>query len=434
MREPFEIREFQSFVSEVSVIGRNLEESQFVRVPQPVFDALQSFVLENRSEDKDVPEFLTLGKKKGVVSINAQNYIGVITLKTGDSLQILPKLPVGNDEEGRKQEREIITKMLQSVIRLPLKEYNEAGLETKQMRIFEPLILMFANAAADLAKRGLRGAYVDHEENERFLKGKLVFSQHVKLNAAHAERFYVRYDEFEMNRPENRLIKTTLEYLRTMSRSLYTKRTIDTTLALFADIPSSGDINRDLADCMLDRTMGAYEQLIEWCSVFLGRKSFTSFHGNAVASSLLFPMEKLFESYVAQEVRRVVPTGWKTIIQGGGKHLYDDPGRFLLKPDIRLKKDGQQVILDTKWKALQLNPLNNFGISQSDMYQMYAYQKRFGASKAMLIYPRYGDFPKNWSFNYKSDCNALTQVFVFDLVDAKNSARELIKLATGAEL
>lgn len=38
-----------------------------------------------------------------------------------------------------------------------------------------------------------------------------------------------------------------------------------------------------------------------------------------------------------------------------------------------MKRGERTVILDTKWKSLVDNERVNYGISQADMYQMYAY-------------------------------------------------------------
>ena len=48
--------------------------------------------------------------------------------------------------------------------------------------------------------------------------------------------------------------------------------------------------------------------------------------------------------------------------------------------------------MDTKWKRLSGSLKNNYGISQADMYQMYAYQKKYEAkgnnvNGVTLLYP-----------------------------------------------
>ena len=70
-------------------------------------------------------------------------------------------------------------------------------------------------------------------------------------------------------------------------------------------------------------------------------------------------------------------------------------GAFRLKPDIVIRR-GREVlaVADTKWKLLSDDPGRNCGMAQADMYQMYAYQKRYGAARALLIYPAHGALGK----------------------------------------
>ena len=55
-----------------------------------------------------------------------------------------------------------------------------------------------------------------------FLKGNVLINRHLKENIGHAERFSLAYDEFNLNRPENRLIKSTLLKLQKSVRVLTT--------------------------------------------------------------------------------------------------------------------------------------------------------------------------------------------------------------------
>lgn len=82
------------------------------------------------------------------------------------------------------------------------------------------------------------------------------------------------------------------------------------------------------------------------------------------------------------------PAGWQVSSQEKKKYLFDNSKSFALKPDIVMKRDGRIVILDTKWKELDGKENgSNYGISQADMYQMYAYSKKYGTSEIWLLYP-----------------------------------------------
>jgi len=99
------------------------------------------------------------------------------------------------------------------------------------------------------------------------------------------------------------------------------------------------------------------------------------------------------------------------ITQDTGVWLVDEHNsgsKFKLKPDILIRSDNNLVVADTKWKIIDQNATNkNYMISQSDMYQLFAYGKKYGAkyskpTNLMLIYPLSETFSKKLEFVY---CN-----------------------------
>lgn len=153
-------------------------------------------------------------------------------------------------------------------------------------------------------------------------------------------------------------------------------------------------------------------------------KSFTSFSGSEIACALLFPMETLFESYVAVQLRKVLNlTEYSISVQDRTYHLFDEPGRkFLMKPDIVIenKSNNSIYIMDTKWKVLS-DTKPNYGISQADMYQMYAYQKKYGAKNVTLLYPKTENVNEDAKIEYVSQDGVVVRVRFVDLFDVKAS-------------
>lgn len=100
-------------------------------------------------------------------------------------------------------------------------------------------------------------------------------------------------------------------------------------------------------------------------------------------------MESVYESYVAQQMKKIMgPAGWSVSSQDKGHYLFTEPRRqFALRPDIVLERSGRIVIMDTKWKSLVDNDRINYGISQADMYQMFAYSKKYNTREIWLLYP-----------------------------------------------
>jgi 5-methylcytosine-specific restriction enzyme subunit McrC len=98
--------------------------------------------------------------------------------------------------------------------------------------------------------------------------------------------------------------------------------------------------------------------------VFLLGNSFTAFAGSKVALALLFPMEKVFESFVAAKLRKLISRDINIRTQDTTYSLFDSPKRaFALKPDIVLEFGERTVVMDTKWKLLSDTDRNS-GISQ----------------------------------------------------------------------
>ncbi|MBX2079273.1 restriction endonuclease, partial [Campylobacter peloridis] len=72
----------------------------------------------------------------------------------------------------------------------PFKTSNISSLQVFRMPLFEIFITMFLDEFDKVYKKGLLRSYVNCEENRAFLKGKLLFNEHIKLNFIHKERFF----------------------------------------------------------------------------------------------------------------------------------------------------------------------------------------------------------------------------------------------------
>jgi 5-methylcytosine-specific restriction enzyme subunit McrC len=63
-------------------------------------------------------------------------------------------------------------------------------------------------------------------------------------------------------------------------------------------------------------------------------------------------------------------------------------------------------IFDTKWKLIDHNkPEKNYQINQSDLYQLYAYGKKYDSCSLLLIYPESETFNEPVYFNYENQMN-----------------------------
>lgn len=306
--------------------------------------------------------------------------------------------------------------MLKTLKNSPFKNSSVANLKSSKIPLFEIFISMFLEELTVLVRNGIKSDYISKEENLKFLKGKLKISEQIKHNTIHKERFFVQYEEFISNRVENRLIKTTLQYLYKKSKLNKNQQRIREFLFVFDEIEISHNIKTDFSKIKLNRQMKDYEQVLLWCKTFLFENSFSPYKGNDIAFALLFDMNLLFESFVYSYLKK--SSNFQDIkSQDRTHHLaYENGiGRFRLKPDIVI--NGGKIIADTKWKILSEDKAYN-GVSQADMYQLYAYGTKYdNCEKMYLIYPFDELIIKN-SYNYFKNKELKLDILFFD-VDKK---------------
>ena len=121
---------------------------------------------------------------------------------------------------------------------------------------------------------------------------------------------------------------------------------------------------------------------------------------------------------------------YSVCVQDKSFYLFDKPGKaFLLKPDIVVtrKSDNAVFILDTKWKTL-VSGKAGFGIAQADLYQMYAYQKKYQAENVTLLYPMTDKAPADKPIAFSSDDGVRVRVEFVDLFDIQKSMTRIAAL------
>lgn len=401
---------------EYEVITTNKEMSKqvgAVHLDKASFSQLEDLIVTfNESNDADAIDFFSISSQRNVGKvIRAKNYVGVLQLNNGVQLQILPKIHGGTQDDSKKT----FLKMLKTLRDFPSKTFNESNVNTEKMPIFEIFIRLYIQEVQGLVKRGLKSSYYGTADNLKVYKGKMDFAKQIKYNAVHKERFYVQYDEFGLNRPENRLIKTTLVKLAKETEHVENMKELRKLLANFELVELTSSIEKDFAQVKSDRSSKDYETSLCWSKFFLRNQSFTTFAGTSVAQALLFPMDRVFEDYVGRNLRRMIQQNdWSISLQDRLYYLFEK--QFALRPDIVLRNEIEQrtIIIDTKWKLLKNTPRSNYGISQGDMYQMYAYAKKYGTNEIWLLYPINDEFKGNEEICFTSDDGVQVRVFFVD--------------------
>jgi 5-methylcytosine-specific restriction enzyme subunit McrC len=374
------------------------------------FESLKNFVAENNDPESEIELAFSFHRKKGKDFIRVKNYVGVIETRQGVFIEILPKIYSGTAGKNNEvnNSRKILLSMLRCLKNSPFKTLDQAHLNSTRMPIFEIFIALFLKEIDLIVKRGIKHNYVNFEENQRYLKGRLLFNRQIRANAIRANRFFVQYDDFKTNIPQNRILKAALKYLYNKTRSNKNKQQINNFLALMEDVKDIVHFEADIKETNgQNRLFSYYNTAITWAKLFLEGKSFTSYKGKHLNTALLFPMEVLFESYVAHQLKIQYP-GFNITTQDRKHYLLTDlqmnRKKFRIRPDLVIETAEKVIVADTKWKLIdQHQASKNYLISQADMYQMYTYGKKYNSDQLILIYPECETFTNPLNFKYEGE-------------------------------
>lgn len=345
------------------------------------------------SQMRETPAFfrpIFFGGERG---LQARNYVGTVETPSGTRIEILPKCFTSTEDA--EQSRRLVLKMLRRVFDLSTHSWRSGSLALMNEPLHEHLIELFLSGVEELVKKGIRNNYVQSEETHPFLRGRLRVEKQLHRRPGSRPEFAIEYHDFVSDRPENRLIHSAVIAVSKWTRNSNNQRRARTLRFVFAEIPESQDYRRDLQLWSSDRSLRHYRELKSWSELILGVKSPLYMSGGFHGLSFLFPMEQLFERYVAIILKQRLAPGCRLVTQPSRHTLvsHNNENWFRLKPDMIIERAGSCVSLfDTKWKIID-ERLNNskdkYGLSQADFYQMAAYGDRYmrGEGEMFLIYP-----------------------------------------------
>ena len=411
-----------------------------------IFFKLKKYIKDNNLEDDY--EFFKITKD----AIVPQNFVGTIPLDD-IQIEILPKIPlVENNIEAEKIR---FLEILQSIDYFKEKIFSNSKIEITDTSILEIFIHLFIEEVEKIIKKGLIYRYVDKNENLNVFKGKLDINNHIKYNFSHKEKFFMKFDEFSVDSLENITIKLTIQKWKKISVNLKNKENLNKIGHYFENVSILDGSIENLKYLTFDRMNDYYKNAIQWAKIFLNNQSSSIFStNNGEIPSILFPMETIFENYIANKLVNIIQEkSYNQLaikVQDNSCSIFSsislnnvkiDNNILRIRPDIVIKnKDAKEIfILDTKWKIL--NKLDDkFKISTEDVYQMLAYVKTYSdrnknkyiCKKAYLIYPATNMnqstfFTKDDKLIFNTDDFELNIQFV-DLSSEEGTEKSLINI------
>lgn len=280
--------------------GSESDSDNIIVISEMNFDRLDDFAA---SQKYSVMSKITLDD--GRQALQPTRYVGIIMLKDGTQIEILPQI-CSDPDENIITSKKLLLRMLDGIREIPVKNVDELYFKKEQLNIFEIFVRMFTDEVLNVVRNGLKQTYVPYRGNEMFVKGKTIYSEHAKKNYAHKEKFFVEYDVFSVNRAENRLLKKTLEVLDKLSSNGLNKKKIRMLIMALDEVEASSNPKHDFEQSVEDRSMSKYFNAMKWSKLFLLNKGSTFFTGGKVKYAMLFHMDKLFSACIASSLRKQI--------------------------------------------------------------------------------------------------------------------------------
>jgi 5-methylcytosine-specific restriction enzyme subunit McrC len=339
--------------------------------------------------------------QRGFRTVRFSQYAGL--LGTGSRLiEVLPKVEAAaTAQEGRR--------ILMRLLRLSEETRGLTAGSLGQGLWNAPLLDLFIATYLDevsiLVRAGLGRRYVTHDEDLRALRGRLECGRQFRALADRRDLLACSFDELTPDNPWNRVLKAALRQARWWIRSPVLYRRWSELFGLFDEVVELQINPHDIDRLQFDRHSARYRPAIRWARRILDLLSPSLRGGFEDAPAFVFDMNQLFERAMAVVVRRAI-AGIRSIRLSSQDRstwlarssLRAGRPEFALRPDLVLRREDDAIlIIDTKWKCVEVDHTGSPVPDAADVYQMHAYASAFACKDVVLLYPLHSGISSNGS-------------------------------------
>lgn len=251
-------------------------------------------------------------------------------------------------------------------------------------------------------KRGLNRDYGQHTDSLSGLRGKIEMVMSIKNNSLAKRRLVCSYDEFTVNSPMNRIIKSTAELLLRSPISPMRKKEIRKLMQYFTEVET---IDLKTADWHIrfNRNQQTYRMLLSICYMVVKGLLQTQSDGTVYLLDFVDEQQmcQLYEKFILEYYKREHP--YLNVSAAQIPWALDDDVREMLpamKSDITLtsKEDESKIlIIDAKYYSRTTRShFDTQTLHSHNLYQIFTYVKNkdypFRAREhhvsGMLLYAR----------------------------------------------
>ncbi len=300
-------------------------------------------------------------------SVTAQNLVGTLVV---DDLRVLvrPKIRLEN---------------LFLLLEVGLDEHawrQEAFEYASRADLLPSVIAFYARTLETTLARGLLRSYRPEEDRLVALRGRIDTAAQFR-QAGVALPVACRYDEYTPDIAENRYLKAaTRRALRVPRIDPEDRRRLLQQVASLEDV-ADDFVQADYLDRIpITRLNVHYQPALRLARLLLENLTLADQRGHHAASSFVVNMNRLFENFVTQRLRRAL-RGHLEVRDQVNSHL-DTRRQVSIRPDLVFRRQGHEVyVADIKYKLT-----DDARARTSDYYQLLAYTTALDLPEGMLIY------------------------------------------------
>ncbi len=267
----------------------------------------------------------------------------------------------------------------------------EVGLQARDWRqeafdyatthdLLPAVLAFFARTVETTLARGLLHAYREQREPLVALRGRIDLVAQFNRSGVQTP-VDCRYDDFTADNAENRYLRAAVRRaLRVPRGSAPDRRRLMQQLVALEDVADVVVLPEDLDRIAFTRLNAHYEPALRLGRLILENLTLVDQRGATTASSFLLDMNKLFERFVTERLRRAL-RGRLDVHAQPTEHL-SERRQVPMNPDLEFRRRGNTVfVADIKYKVTHDARAHN-----ADYYQLLAYTTALDLPEGVLIY------------------------------------------------
>jgi 5-methylcytosine-specific restriction enzyme subunit McrC len=259
---------------------------------------------------------------------------------------------------------------------------DPAGLED-QLDLWPAMAQVFVRQADKALERGLLQGYRTEESSQLVMRGRLREADQLRRRAGLGVPLEVRYDEYDVDIGENRLLRAAAERLLRVPRLPTTAvRRLRHVVSRLADVQRLVP-GQPLPTTSRSRLNARYQPALALARMVMRSRSVDVLDAGVRATGFLVNMNTVFEDFVTVAFTEALATYGGRCVAQDTRHQLDVARRIKLRPDlVRYGADGKpQAVVDAKYKSE-----SPAGYPYADVYQLLAYCSALDVPIGHLVY------------------------------------------------